>query len=50
MDSSNDAASNLVELVDYLAQIGAVKSPYPEWDKFDTKVSMSDNNGGVIRF
>lgn len=46
----NDAAGNLVSLVDYLVWMKSVKTPRPKWSKFDTKTSMSDNNGGMIKF
>ncbi|MBQ2695507.1 hypothetical protein IJG04_02610 [Candidatus Saccharibacteria bacterium] len=50
-DNSNDsAASNLVALVEYLSQMEQRQPAYPQWAKFDTAATMSDNNGGVIKF
>ena len=45
-----DPGSNLVELVDFLDEMERRQPTYPQWAKFDTATTMSDNNGGVIRF
>lgn len=49
-DRTNEAASNLVALVEYLSQMEQRQPVYPQWSKFDTSTTMSDNNGGVIKF
>lgn len=45
-----DAGDNLVELAGYLVQIKDQKPVYPEWAKYDTDSTMSDNRGGCILF
>ena len=45
-----EAGDNLVELVHYLKWLRATPEPNPEWAKFNTATTMSDNNGGLIRF
>lgn len=49
-DSTNEAASNLVALVEFLSQMERRQPVYPQWAKFDTATTMSDNNGGAIKF
>lgn len=50
-DNSKDSgAANLVALVEYLSQMEQRQPVYPQWAKFDTATTMSDNNGGVIKF
>ena len=46
----DDSAKNLMELVHYLDKMEHSKPVYPKWAKFDTARTMSDNNGGVIKF
>ena len=41
-----EAGDNLVELVHYLKWLRATPEPNPEWAKFNTATTMSDNNGG----
>lgn len=48
--SDDELADNLVELVDYLIWSEKTLNPNPEWAKFDTPTTMSDNKGGVIKF
>lgn len=42
--------NNLVELVHYLKHLQDTPRSNPEWAKFDTAATMSDNNGGIIYF
>lgn len=49
-DDTNEVANNLVALVEYLSQMEQRQPVYPQWAKFDTATTMSDNNGGVIKF
>ncbi len=46
----DEAGSNLVDLVHYLKLLQHTPCPNPEWAKFDTATTMSDNNGNVIKF
>lgn len=46
----DDGADNLVALVDYLQAMKSLESARPRWAKFDTRTTMSDNNGGLIKF
>lgn len=48
-NTNSNGAENLVALVEYLGQMEHSSPTYPEWAKFDT-TTMSDNNGGVIKF
>ena len=43
-------ADNLVALVDCLQEMKRFESTRPRWAKFDTRTTMSDNNGGLIKF
>lgn len=45
-----EAGDTLVELVHYPRWLKTTPYPNPEWEKFDTATTMSDNNGGLIRF
>ena len=45
-----EAGNNLVRLTRYLKWSQKTPNPNPEWAKFDTATTMSDNKGGVIRF
>ncbi len=47
---SDDGGDNLVSLVHYLRYLQNTPCPNPEWAKFDTATTMSDNRGGVIKF
>lgn len=50
-NNSNDSeAANLVALVEYLVEMEHRKPVYPEWAKYDTATTMSDNNGGFVKF
>ena len=49
-DSNDSGATNLVALVEYLVGMEHRKPVYPEWAKYDTATTMSDNNGGVVKF
>lgn len=44
------AADNIVALAEYLSQMEQRGPTYPQWAKFDTATTMSDNNGGCIKF
>ena len=46
----DNGADNLVALVDYLQRMRQAKPTRPKWAKFDTRTTMSDNNGGLINF
>jgi len=49
-NTKSNGAENLVTLVEYLDRMKCSKPTYPKWAKFDTATTMSDNNGGVIKF
>lgn len=46
----DEAGDNLVALVHCLKHLQNTPCPNPEWAKFDTATTMSDNRGGVIKF
>ena len=46
----DEVGDNLVGLVHYLKYLQNTPCPNPEWAKFDTATTMSDNKGGVIKF
>lgn len=48
--SKDEAGDNLISLVHYLKHLQNTPCPNPEWAKFDTATTMSDNRGGVIKF
>jgi len=50
VNKANDSGCNIVELVKRLTEINSNTPTYPEWAKYDTATTMSDNNGGVIKF
>lgn len=50
VNNANDSGRNIVELIKLLTEINNTKPTYPEWTKFDTATTMSDNNGGAIKF
>ena len=45
-----EAGKNLISLAHYLKRMREVPDPNPEWKKFNTALTMSDNNGGLIKF
>ena len=49
-DNITDDGESMVELTCYLNRIKDLVSEYPKWAKYDTKTTMSDNRGGVIKF
>lgn len=50
VNEANDSGRNIVELVELLIKIQNTKPTYPEWTKYDTATTMSDNRGGAIKF
>ena len=50
VEARGTTGRNIVELVEILTKIQNTKPTYPEWAKYDTATTMSDNNGGVIKF
>ncbi|MBR2710098.1 hypothetical protein IKF02_00475 [Candidatus Saccharibacteria bacterium] len=50
VNKANDSGRNIVELVELLNKMQNSNPTYPEWAKYDTATTMSDNNGGVIKF
>lgn len=45
-----EAGGNLIRLVHHLKWSQKTPNPNPEWSKFDTATTMSDNRGGLIKF
>lgn len=50
VEKHSDEGVNLVKLVHMLKRMRTSKPVYPKWAKFDSRDTMSDNNGGVIKF